>query len=71
MLNFISGRRYARAAEQAEVDRALIVQRAELRQEMRAFEQETNNLRSAEARMMDALAGAVAEVSRRRQEKHQ
>lgn len=71
MLTFISRRRQGRAAEQADVDRALSAQRVMLRQEMHAFEAETKNLRSAEARMMEALGGAVMEASRARQRMRQ
>ena len=66
MWNLIQGRRAARRAEQADVDRALALQREELRQQQAAFMAETRDLRSAEARMMEALAGMSAEVGRGR-----
>lgn len=69
MLNLLSSRRAARRAEQADVDRARALQREEMRRITSEFEHQFAGLRSAEARMLDALSGMAAEASRGKRER--
>lgn len=64
MMDFLSGRSHVRAAEQAEVDRALASERAQTQVNMSALEQQVNGLKGAEARMMDYFSRLQSDASR-------
>jgi hypothetical protein len=66
MMDFLTGRQVVRAAEQAEVDRALASERARTRVNMTELERQVDGLKGSEARMMDYFSRLQTEAGRGR-----